>query len=173
VIVFKAATQIIPTFKIIMKKKIAAVILFTVVTFGIKAQSWGSAEREAFLSNCIPEAENTFGPVMARHYCYCMLDKIEAAYPNPLDLNDMDEESLQPMAVNCIQVQKNWAGAEVDTFMENCTSSAEEGLGRERANDYCSCMLYKLMALYPNAATVGNVSEEEINRLAGDCLGLK
>lgn len=56
---------------------------------------WNTAEREAFLSNCIATAQK--GSVSAersKSYCECMLYKVEVKYPNPSDASALTPEKL-------------------------------------------------------------------------------
>jgi hypothetical protein len=56
---------------------------------------WGSAEREAFLSNCISSAQKGgIGEEKSKSYCGCMLYKVEIRYPNPLDAEKLTPEVL-------------------------------------------------------------------------------
>jgi hypothetical protein len=56
---------------------------------------WESAEREAFLSNCISSAQKDgIGEDKSKSYCECMLYKVEMRYPNPLDAQKLTTEVL-------------------------------------------------------------------------------
>lgn len=72
---------------------------------GGKAVVWNSAYRKGFLENCEQSFLKTPGrtKTKAASYCGCMLRKIEAAYPNPLDASNMDPEKVRAWAVDCLK----------------------------------------------------------------------
>jgi hypothetical protein len=56
---------------------------------------WGTAEREAFISNCISSANNGgLAEEKAKNYCECMLYKIEVRFPDPLEAGELTAEKL-------------------------------------------------------------------------------
>jgi hypothetical protein len=56
---------------------------------------WTTADREAFLSNCISSAQKDgIGEEKSKSYCECMLYKVEVRYPNPLDAGKLTPEVL-------------------------------------------------------------------------------
>lgn len=66
----------------------------------------------------------------------------------------------------------NWSKSGYDTFMGTCVDSAKDALGGEtEARKYCDCSAYKLQIMYPDETTVGNVTQEEITKIAEQCLG--
>ena len=68
--------------------------------------SWGSANEDVFVSNCVSSAASsgTFTKAQAKSYCSCMLEKLERKYPNPEDIKDMDENDpvMLRMAKECV-----------------------------------------------------------------------
>lgn len=72
------------------------------------ASTWGTADREAFISNCITNAKAGLGEEKAKSYCGCMLFKVESKYPNPLDAANITAETLkspdwQKMIKSCME----------------------------------------------------------------------
>lgn len=66
---------------------------------------WGSAEEEAFSTNCVSSAVSSgLARSRAQNYCDCMLQKIERKYPNPADAVELDENSslMKQWAEDCI-----------------------------------------------------------------------
>ncbi len=43
-----------------------------------------------------------------------------------------------------------WSDAQRKQFVKECADAAAAGMGQEQANSYCSCMVQKLEAKYPN-----------------------
>ncbi|MBL0152533.1 MAG: hypothetical protein IPP93_03200 [Chitinophagaceae bacterium] len=68
--------------------------------------SWGSANEDVFVSNCVSSAASsgTFTKAQAKSYCSCMLEKLERKYPNPEDISGMDENDpvMLRMAKECV-----------------------------------------------------------------------
>lgn len=68
----------------------------------------------------------------------------------------------------------NWSKTGYDTFMGTCVDSAKDALGGEtEAKKYCDCSAYKLQQMYPDESTVGQVTQEEITKIAEQCLSEK
>ncbi len=56
---------------------------------------WGTAEREALLTECMATAEKNSVPAnKSKSYCECMLFKVEMKYPNPLEALELTAEKL-------------------------------------------------------------------------------
>ncbi len=130
---------------------------------------WPRAERVAFVNNCVSEAAGAMGQSMATEYCYCMLEKVSDAYPDPNDALGMSETQLEGWAEDCLNLDA-WPDDIQEEFMLSCVKEAESGLGEETATDYCACMLVKLMFLYPDPMQLESISEDELTPLAEDCL---
>lgn len=68
---------------------------------------WGSAEKDAFLTNCISSAQQggTLTQAVATKYCNCMLDYLIDRYPNPLDAGSMsmDDPQMKEKAMDCLK----------------------------------------------------------------------
>ena len=57
--------------------------------------TWGSKDRNDFVSSCVESAKAGVGAEKAKTYCECMLFKIEQQYPNPNDATKLTAEDLQ------------------------------------------------------------------------------
>jgi hypothetical protein len=55
---------------------------------------WGTAEREAFLTECMASSPSTVPANKSKTYCECMLFKVEMRYPNPLEAVELTAEKL-------------------------------------------------------------------------------
>jgi hypothetical protein len=156
--------------------------------------SWSKDYRNKFLQGCISKAAEKVSAADAFNYCSCMTDKVEAKYPveSEVDskLTDADVASMKP---DCLansgsgnsntQSQSNnnnynnsnsstsqsWSASDQQEFMDNCVPGASKSLG-SGASGYCSCMMNKLMAEYPNSKDIGNVSKQHMTDLAKDCI---
>ena len=57
--------------------------------------SWGTADREAFLDECIAAAQKTsMSEEKSKSYCACMLFKVEMKYPDPSKAVELTTEKL-------------------------------------------------------------------------------
>lgn len=161
---------------------------------------WSKNYRDKFVQGCITKASEQVSESQASSYCNCMVVKVEAKYPNENDvdakLTAADIESMRSgCTTNSTQSNPNnpnqpnnynnpnqpnqpnnynsqsWSLSDQREFMDNCTPGASKTLGTNAANNYCDCMLKKLMQEYPNSKDVGNVSKTHMSSLASDCLG--
>ena len=57
-----------------------------------------------------------------------------------------------------------WSTKDRTDFLSDCINAAKEGLGDEKAKNYCECMLYKVEVKYPDSSTVDEeLTEEKLN----------
>lgn len=100
----------------------------------------------------------------ARFYCYCMVFRMEEQYPTIEEAAAITEDKLQsPEWQKEIQacLQGYWSTKDRTDFLTDCINAAKEGLGDEKAKNYCECMLYKVEVKYPDSSTVAEELTEE------------
>ena len=156
-----------------MKKYvILSLLLITLFSIQLSAQTgekkgWPSSERYGFITECINAAQKGMSKDTARFYCYCMVFKMEEKYPTIEEASALTEEKLQsPEWQKEIQtcLQGYWSTKDRTDFLTDCINAAKEGLGDEKAKNYCECMLYKVEVKYPDSSTVaGELTEEKLN----------
>lgn len=151
-------------------KGIFCFIIFSFSTIGALSQQWTTEDKEVFVSNCVPEAEDSMAPSASRQYCYCFLDWLMGAYPDPNDVDQLTEEEVNNTAVRCLEYQNNWSQQDQDQFMASCEREASSSMGEDGALNYCSCMLYKLTYKFPTTEGIDQMTEEEIDNMARECL---
>ncbi len=165
-------------------KKLSVFILCAIVLFAgkLNAQSggapaggapitgekkgWPSAERYAFIKECIGTAKVNLSEDAARYYCYCMQERLEIKYPTIAEAEkiteaDMQEAEFQKNIKEC--QEGRWATEEREAFLSNCINSAKAGLGEEKAKTYCECMLFKVEKAYPNPEDAVKLTEEKMS----------
>lgn len=64
----------------------------------------------------------------------------------------------------------NWSQVAYDSFINSCVSTAKESLGEAEAKTYCSCAGQKLQVLYPDETKLGDIPDDVIQKVAGECL---
>jgi hypothetical protein len=156
-----------------MKKKlIPALVLICFAALQSSAQTgekkgWPSKERYAFISECIKAAQKGMSEDTARFYCYCMIFKMEEKYPTVEEAATISEDKLaSPEWQKEIQacLQGYWSSKDRNDFLKDCINSAKDGLGADRAKNYCECMLYKIEVMYPDSGKAAEeLTEEKIN----------
>ena len=102
-------------------------------------------EREAVYHDAFKSAQDNFAKI---HDIYLM----ENEYSEQID-----------------EMNSTWTDDQISEFLNSCN----EGLGEQdliNNEDYCNCMLGKIMAKYPNAIDAVNIGEEEMTQMAADCL---
>ena len=145
--------------------------------------SWSKKFRDKLTQECITKVSETVSATEAFRYCNCLTIKVEAKYPDEdevqSNLSQADIESMKPDCLALTSVQNDrsagnspgWSAEDQREWMDNCTPEAGKTLGRAAANDYCDCVMKKMMKEYPDAKDVGSVSQTHLNALASDCLG--
>jgi hypothetical protein len=157
-----------------MKKTILpALLIFLAFSGNVIAQppseqlGWSKADRTDFVTSCIGTAKAGMSEDSAKHYCLCMLEKIESKFPNPADAGKLTAEQLaspewKKIIQNCLTGQ--WTTDERSEFVTSCVNAAKEGIGEEKAKKYCDCMLYKVEKKYPNAADAAKLTAQELEK---------
>lgn len=67
---------------------------------------------------------------------------------------------------------QTWSKLEKNTFVNACIDEAKGIFTAEGAKVYCGCSLEKAMALYPNPDQIDNMTDEEAEILAMECLSV-
>ena len=145
--------------------------------------SWSKKFRDKFTQECITKVSESVSEAEALRYCSCLTEKVEAKYPDEDEvqssLSQEDIESMKPDCLALTSVQnsgsavnsKGWSAQDQRDWMNNCVPGADKALGTSAANNYCDCMMRKLMKDYPDAKDIGSVSQSHLNALASGCLG--
>lgn len=55
-------------------------------------------------------------------------------------------------------------------FITNCTDESKTRMDETAAREYCNCMLEKIVAKYPNPADANNMTIQETQDMARDCV---
>lgn len=66
-----------------------------------KDGDWTKEQKDKFLDSCIGRA-GANSEINAEEYCGCMLDKVIEKYPDPKDVNKVDEKWMQEEAAKCL-----------------------------------------------------------------------
>ena len=151
---------------------------------GIGAGNWSKEYRNKVMKDCIDKASEKLSVSDAFSYCDCMTKKAEAQYPdeNEVDLSKEDIESMRSICLPSNTAQsiqpdqsnnpdaKGWSVADKREFMDNCIPTADGSLGTRGANDYCDCLLKKIIQDYPDPDDADKASKTYLNKLSSDCL---
>ena len=114
----------------------------------------------------------------ARFYCFCMLEKIEARFPDVNDaakLSEKDINSAEWKKEIKICLSGNWTKVQREEFLTECINTAKESKGEEKSKSYCECMLFKIEKMYPNADDASRITEADLKseswqKIIKDCL---
>ena len=142
-------------------------------------KGWPSKDRYEFIRSCIETASPGLGEDKARYYCWCMQEKMEIKYPtiesaSRLTEADINTPEWQKEIQGC-RDHEGWSAKDRADFLSECKNAAKEGLGEEKATNYCECVLYKMERKYPKAEDAGEITEEKLNtpafkKMMQDCL---
>ena len=152
-----------------------------------KIPGWSKEFLSKNLKDCISKAGNTMAAADAYSYCDCMMNKIQKKYPKENDAGTkFTKEELAVFRNACLpspitqnnkkskpvnSVAVTWSAADQTQFMDNCRPRVIKVLGAGGANNYCDCIMKKLIQEYPDSKEVDKVSEAHLKKLASDCLG--
>jgi hypothetical protein len=155
--------------------------LFTGRSFSQASEKkgWPSAERYAFITECIGAAKTSMSEDSARAYCYCMQFKVEAKFPTIEDAGkitaaDMESPEWKKEIKSCLG-SVPWDSANRADFKSECILEATKSLGEQKAKTYCECMLYKVGSKYPSMTDAAKLTEEVLKsaawkKLIQDCV---
>lgn len=145
-----------------------------------KKKGWPSAERYAFVSECIKTAKAGMSEDSARSYCYCMQEKVEKKYPTIEEAGkiteaDMQSPEWQKDIKDCLTPASTWSYKDRSDFLSECIKSAKDGIGEGKAKNYCECMLFKIEKKYPNPRDAEGITDETLQlpdwkKMIQDCL---
>jgi len=152
-----------------IKHNALTILLITIFSLGLSAQSWESENKNGFIDSCVGEASSAMGENGAIQYCACMLDKIMNVYSDPGEADNMTTDEIMPMATECVETLGVWEDPIKNEFLKSCIDTGKEDLGEERATTYCNCMLNKLSVLFPDPDKY-EMTEGELQALAATCL---
>ena len=133
---------------------------------------WSSGDRVMFLNNCMfgskKERAAAFG------YCSCLLQRLESRYPTAVDARNVKQDSMTVWAKQCLGREEkalSWDDATRKVFLDNCreTTLKMAGATPALAASYCSCMLKKVEAAYPNPKDASHLDQEKVKAWATDC----
>lgn len=86
-----------------MKKMLlSGMVVFAL--FSCNTQSgWSNTEKEAFVKNCVPNAQQSanIDETKAKQYCDCMFGKVEQKYPKAEDAVKLTAIEVSEMAKDC------------------------------------------------------------------------
>lgn len=128
--------------------------------------NWTSKDRNDFVVECVKAAKAGMSEDSAKYYCYCMLTKIEAKYPDTKDAATISEADMaspewRKMIESCLG--KYWTNDQRNEFMFSCTSAATQ-LGEENAKYYCECMMYKIENKYHSYAEASKITAQTLQK---------
>lgn len=63
----------------------------------------------------------------------------------------------------------NWSENEKAAFVNECVKAAMT-MGKQKANDYCNCMMGKMQAKSPDIRDAEKIKKDELMELAKECL---
>lgn len=134
-------------------------------------KGWSVPYRDGFVDAC-KDKLTTWGEDSASRYCNCMAAKLEVLYPNERGIETMSQDQMVELANECLNkkgVIKSWTDKDREEFTSKCVETAVKTVGEQKAKGYCDCMLKKIEVVYPNTADLGKMTQEQIQKWAGEC----
>lgn len=65
---------------------------------------------------------------------------------------------------------QNWSKSDVDFFVKECVVEAQSYFTKDGALKYCNCSAEKVMELYPDVQSIENLTDEEVDFVALECI---
>ncbi len=148
---------------------------------------WAASDIRSFDNDCHREMKGNVEDELLDRFCSCFLEKFQANFSSYAEFNkNSTHEDGVKVGRECrLQLTDGksgnetlgdtWSAKDVRDYVDNCVPGAmENGLSREKATQYCTCMQQKLEKNYPDPKDLIKMSEKEImdisTKLAGDCL---
>lgn len=78
--------------------------------------------------------------------------------------------AVSMVLVPTIGSAQKWSKSDSEIFIESCVGEAQNYFTPEGALQYCSCTMEKIMVLYPDAAYVDEMTDDEMNTVAEECI---
>lgn len=70
----------------------------------------------------------------------------------------------------CNGNNNDWSQEEKNAFMQNCIKNASQNLDVDSANNYCSCMLEKIIEEYPTPEEATLLTTDKVKQMTKTCL---
>jgi hypothetical protein len=67
-------------------------------------------------------------------------------------------------------LSQNWSKSDIELFVKECITEAENYFTKDGALEYCNCSAEKVMELYPDVLSVENLTDKEIGIVAFECV---
>ncbi len=149
-------------------KKLLPIILASFFFMGraVAQSAWKSADRGPFIEECVKAAGEGMSQDSAKYYCYCMLEKVEAAYPDPIEAGKLTADNFnspewKKIIAGCLGGY--WKLHERKEFMSSCIDAAKASIGEEKANSYCECMMFKIENRYHSYTEASKITTETLS----------
>jgi hypothetical protein len=130
---------------------------------------WKEEDKLTFLKSCIEESEVKVGKETATKNCKCALRKIIEICPDPSDVDKIAQEEFIEIVTGCIN-EAEWDEEVQDVFLKTCIDGSKGSLGKDKAEEYCYCVLMKVMKKSPDPVKASEITEEEMSHMAADCM---
>lgn len=158
-------------------KKILLTLIGTFFLSGILlSQNWNKSDIDFFVKECVVEAQNYFTKEGALKYCNCSVEKVMELYPDVQSVENLTEEEIDFVALECIlqitdegeDIFLTWDEATKAAFIESCE---EELIGAGvNSKSYCHCALEEVMILYHTPFEAMSIAPDVLDRIAVKCL---
>lgn len=159
-----------------MKKILLTLIGTSFISGVLLSQNWSKSDIDFFVKECVIEAQSYFTKDGALKYCNCSADKVMELYPNVQAVENLTDEEVDFVALECIlqiletedDIFLTWDETTKAAFIEGCE---EELMGSGiNVQQYCPCALEEVIILYPTPFEAINIAPEILDRIALKCL---
>ena len=113
----------------------------------------------------------------SRYYCECVVAELVRSFPDPYDTL-ITELEIERISDSCIvkttgnfgdlTYKMNWDEQSKNSFLQSCRESMPE-VPEAEVNEYCSCVLSKVIISYPDPQFISRIDEEEIEKIMKEC----
>lgn len=131
-------------------------------------KGWLKSEKTEFVNSCIESAKASMSADSAAFYCNCMQEKIEVKYPTAADAEKINESMLRSpewkkMINDCLS-QGKWPSRDRIDFISECVREAAKNMSKEKAEEYCACMQFKVEQKYPTIEEASKLTAEDLTK---------
>ncbi len=67
--------------------------------------AWSQDVQDAYVNSCFESAKSGMDEQVAKEYCDCTLGKIMAKYPDPTELQNLGQDEITSLAMECMTAE--------------------------------------------------------------------
>lgn len=137
----------------------------------VSCRGWTEEERKWVYEDCIRAAQKQ-GYEQPEAHCQCVLSRIEQAYPDPTDFEQISIEQLSNLVQQCIDSLAEqtiyWPETTQALFLDSCKRQSVR-LGVQNPEAFCQCVMEKSKQQFRTAEDLKNLTPNTMEKIGEEC----